>query len=178
MSDLTILPINESSYLKNKEMAYRLAVPDRSVAVDLNPLTCEEKLLPYLAQCWQVLYWDELWTVEQKRKFVADAREVHRHIGTPYALTKMFEALDIDAALIEWYEYQGEPYHFKLDLSLEAKAITPDILERLIRYVKVYKNVRTVLDEIFINEKSELFLNFHMALLSEVYDTAITVKES
>ena len=147
-SKLHLLPLNESKELKALDVAYRSAIPNHVVAINFDPMTCDVKLLPYLAQCWQVLYWDEQWNETEKRRFVRDARDVHKHIGTHYALKKMFEALDIGARVVEWYEFGGEPYTFNIDLSLEAREITPEIGNRLRKYVEVYKNVRTQLNDI------------------------------
>lgn len=175
MSSLTLLPPNESIELKNTDIALRSVVPDYLDAIDFNPMTCDAKLLPYLAQCWQVLYWDEAWSEDEKRRFIRDAPLVHRHIGTPFAIKKMFEALDIEANITEWYESGGEPYTFDIELSLKSKEITPDVLLRLRKYVEVYKNVRTQLNDIVLSYTAKESLTAHMGCLPEVHAEATMV---
>jgi len=180
MSKVTLLPPTETDTLKSLDVAYRSMIPAHTKSIDLNPMTCDAKLLPYLAQCVQVLYWDDLWSESEKRRFVRDAREVHRHIGTPYALAKMFESLGIRATLKEWYEYGAEPYHFSVDLSLEQKEIYPELVANLRKYITVYKNVRTVLDKLTLSyqatfkSKSKIGGIFNMTASAQSVDSFIT----
>ena len=167
--DKTLLPQTETLELQAKDIAYRSAIPSHATSFELDPMTCDARLLPYLAQCWQVLYWDESWSEAEKGRFVRDAREVHRHIGTPYALTKMFEALDIGATVVEWYEYGGEPYHFNIDFALRNKEITYEMTEKLRKYVDVYKNVRTVLNELTLSYMQSQRQGFASGGVGEVF---------
>jgi len=180
MSKITLLPPTETDTLKALDVAYRSMIPAHTEAIDLNPMTCDAKLLPYLAQCVQVLYWDDAWSESEKRRFVRDAREVHRHIGTPYALAKMFESLGIRATLKEWYEYGAEPYHFSIDLSLGQKEITPALVLNLQKYINVYKNVRTIMDKMTLayqttlKPKSNIGGVFNMTATAHAVDSFIT----
>ena len=54
----------------------------------------------------------------------------------------------------EWFEYGGEPYHFRIDL-LTAPNITQDDTARLLAVVNASKNVRSVLDELRFRREAQ-----------------------
>jgi len=175
MSSLTLLPSNESIELKNTDIALRSVVPDYLNAINFNPMTCDAKLLPYLAQCWKVLYWDEAWSEEEKRRFIRDAPVIHKHIGTSFAIKKMFKSIDIEANISEWYEYDGEPYTFDIELSLGSKEVMPEDVLRLRKYVEAYKNVRTKLNDIVLSYTTKESLTVYMGCVPEVHTEATMV---
>jgi len=154
----TLLPPNESAFLKAKELAYRSAINDNSSALVLDPMSCDEKLLPHLAQVVQVLYWSELLTVEEKRLLIANSKMLHKHLGTPFAIKKVFELLNREAELVEWFESEElEPYHFKVKLfDRDFKGYSKEHIEIFELMLETYKNVRSVLDEIAFYEEQEL----------------------
>lgn len=75
--------------------------------IDLNPMTCPKKLLPFLAYQWRVNI-DEL-TEEEQRKFIANALEIHRYKGTVHAVEKALQAVFKDSKIIEHQR------HFEFD---------------------------------------------------------------
>lgn len=116
-----------------------------------NPALCDEKYLPFLAYAFKVDFWDESLSVADKRALIKQSLALHRYKGTTWAIKQVFEALNIKAVVKEWFNYGGEPYHFKIDLSLEDKAITPQRADELASYVGIYKNVRSILDELILS---------------------------
>ena len=116
-----------------------------------NPELCEEKYLPFLAYAFKVDFWDESLSLEDKRALIKQSLALHRYKGTAWAIEQVFEALNIKAVVKEWFNYGGEPYHFKIDISLEDKEITPARADELTKYIGIYKNVRSVLDELTLS---------------------------
>ncbi len=116
-----------------------------------NPLECDEKYLPFLAYAFKTDFWDDSLSTDDKRALVNESLKLHKIKGTTGAVKKVFEALNMKAEVKKWDEYQGEPYHFKIDLSLEDKEITPQRINELTKYVEIYKNVRSVLDELSLS---------------------------
>ena len=133
-----------------------------------NPDTCEEKYLPFLAYVFKVDFWDESLSVADKRALIKQSLALHRYKGTVWAIEKVFEALNMKAVVKEWFNYGGEPYHFKIDLSLEDKEITPDRADELTKYVGIYKNVRSVLDELILNYLQSQNVGFASGGVGEV----------
>jgi len=133
-----------------------------------NPDICDEKYLPFLAYAFKVDFWDESLSVEDKRALIKQSLALHRYKGTTWAIERVFEALNIKAVVKEWFSYGGEPYHFKIDLSLEDKEITPARADELTKYVGIYKNVRSVLDELILSYLQSQKVGFASGGVGEV----------
>jgi len=122
MSSLTILPNNETKRLKDKDVAYRTALLDNSDKIDLNPLSCVSAVLKPLAVAYNMPYWDSDWNEEVKRKLVAEARELHKHAGTPWVLLRILEIMGLSfqnpeqqAIIIEYGNRDNYRYQIKRD---------------------------------------------------------------
>jgi phage tail P2-like protein len=146
----TLLPPNESELLKAKELALRSVFFSHSNALTLDPLTCDKKLLSHLAQVVQVLFWSDSLTTKEKRKLISETIEIHRYLGTPYAIKKVFELLELNVKIVEWFHEDLEPYHFYIEATLGKKEISKELLEQIHKYIEVHKNVRSELDYISI----------------------------
>ena len=152
MSSISLLPNSESQSIKNRDVAYRGEIVDYSSLVDINPYTCETELLPYLAQNLQVLFWSKFLSEDDQRRLIANSRYLHRHLGTPFAIKKIFELIERKAELVEWFESDRlEPYHFLVKIFDEKKeGFSQELIESFEQLLETYKNVRSVLDEIGI----------------------------
>ncbi len=106
----------------------------------------DEKLLDLLAWQFHIEGYDQAQTIQEKRNLIKNAVELHRYKGTPYAIKKVFQALGLDASLQEWFDYNGDPYKFKV----LVKSVIQDeaTYRRLIELINEYKNVRSWLDAI------------------------------
>ncbi|GGY12862.1 phage tail protein I [Massilia dura] len=84
----------------------------------VNPDTCPEKLLPWLAAELAVSPWNDQWTEMQKRGVIASAYQVHRQRGTLAALKAALSALGIAAEVEEWWQEQprAQPGTFRVDV--------------------------------------------------------------
>ncbi|MCF2856459.1 phage tail protein I [Pseudoalteromonas sp. SMS1] len=69
-----------------------------------NPFLCPTELLPWLAWSVSVDEWDEAWSESLKRQVIADAFAVHQVKGTPYALQKALDSLNIKTEIREWWQ--------------------------------------------------------------------------
>ena len=87
----TLLPMNESTILKQKDIAYRSAIPKSSNYVDYNPKTCAAKLLPFLAKTYLSPWWDELWSEKVKREWIVNLPLLHKRMGTVWSIRKALE---------------------------------------------------------------------------------------
>lgn len=118
----TLLPPNSTKL----ERAIESALADRIDGIDL-PIdrlwraeSCPAYLLPWLAWAMSVDVWDDAWSEATKRKVVAASFDVHRRKGTVGAVRRSLEALGIEIAVSEWFEYDGAPHTFRLDASGES----------------------------------------------------------
>ena len=65
---------------------------------------------------------------------------MHRYKGTKYALKEIFRTLNLTGDIEEWFDYGGQPYHFKVLLQISDTSISENTEERLLSSVKEYKN--------------------------------------
>lgn len=173
----TLLPSNESLELKQKDIAYRDSLAEYTGYIDLDPMTCDARLLPYLAQVYQVLYWDELWSEVVKRKFIANAPMVHRHIGTKWALETILELTDLSDgdAKAEIKEGMNIPF-------ADGKYIADGLYfaggGTWANYVVyVYKSI-TIQAAVKARKLIEVYTPVHTKLVALVYGKALTADGS
>jgi phage tail P2-like protein len=119
-----------------------------------------EELLDLLGWQFHIEGWDLAKSVEEKRQLIKNAIELHRYKGTKYALQKVLEALGLQGEVKEWFEYNGKPYHFKVDLGVQNRRITPELRDKLLRLINDYKNERSWLEELILSYLATGVLGF------------------
>lgn len=104
--------------------------------------------------------------VEQKRSIIAAAFSYNSRIGTVGAVQTILNAAFGGGEITEWFKYDGEPYHFKLNLPIEfgGKFISRVLIENFYKMLEKAKNKRSKLDEFTIETMANLSLNIVMAL--------------
>ncbi len=115
-----------------------------------------EDLLDILAYDFKVDWYDYDYSEEEKRKTLADSFSVHRRLGTPYAVLAAISAIYPGTTLQEWFEYGGDPYHFKLLIDATNDEITSAKHQRVLERIRIYKNARSVLDDVNYSVEREL----------------------
>ncbi|WP_108062709.1 phage tail protein I [Poseidonibacter lekithochrous] len=173
MEQTSLIPSFESKELHSTDLVAAGVVSKlndeiQAIKTLANPLTCEVKYLPFLAHAFKVDFWDESLDENDKRNLIQSSILLHQRKGTIWAIEKVFEALNMKAVVKEWFDYAGEPYHFKIDLSLEDKEITPGRITQLTKYIDIYKNVRSVLDELIISYLQKQKINIASGGVGEV----------
>lgn len=124
--------------LKNAELAGReIIYPE----IDKLP----EDVLDALAYDFNVEWYDYEGTLEEKRGAIAGCMNIHKSKGTKGAILTALKSVYDDVQVQEWYEYGGEPFHFKITIKHSHSGF--EKLTRLLEKVKYYKNARSFLDE-------------------------------
>ncbi|SHO57768.1 phage tail protein I [Vibrio quintilis] len=101
----SLLPVNATTLELDLEQVISRCTDLPVHIKDLwNPETCPLSLLPWLAWALSVDSWDERWPESIKRQVVRDSFEIHRLKGTPYAVQKALDSLNIRMQLREWWE--------------------------------------------------------------------------
>jgi phage tail P2-like protein len=110
-----------------------------------NPATCPAALLPWLAWAESVDEWNPAWTEAQKRAVISASCLVHEKKGTVGALKIAVEALGSNIAVEEWFEQEppGDPYTFRVTLTIDQEAPGEGAIETLERVVLSTKNLRS-----------------------------------
>ncbi len=107
-----------------------------------------EELLDILAYDFKVDWWDADYTLEEKRRTLKNSWRVHRMLGTKAAVELAISAIYPDAHVSEWFEYGGDPYHFKLQIDVSHETVGSERYRRVLDRVNFYKNLRSHLDSI------------------------------
>ena len=107
-----------------------------------------EDLLDILAHDFKVDWWDADYTLEEKRQTLKDSWLVHRMLGTKAAVELAISAIFPEARVTEWFDYDGEPYHFRLTIDTTNEDTSSERYRRVLERVNYYKNLRSHLDEI------------------------------
>ncbi len=128
--------------------------------IDLSPLlvylidTVNASALPHLAEQFHIMGY-EGWQFARddadRRRLIKRAIELHRHKGTKWALRQVFETLQLNGEITEWFEYGGAPGYFRVDVDLSARGIDADTFDALVALINEYKNVRSHLDRLTLS---------------------------
>lgn len=106
----------------------------------------DEPLLDILAKDLKVDWYDYEGTLSEKRKTIAECINVHRYKGTKYAVETALKSVYDNVRVSEWFEYGGEPYHFKVTIYDSTNDV--EKRSRILDKIKYYKNLRSVLDDV------------------------------
>lgn len=137
-----------------------------------------EDLLDILAYDFKVDWWDYSYTIEEKRATLKNSWYVHRHMGTKAAVETAISAIYPNSKVKEWWEYDGDPYHFRLIIPIDSSTLDPVKHAAVLRLVDFYKNLRSVLDEIeYIGGESEAPIYVFTACTSQNYKQSATATE-
>lgn len=113
-----------------------------------------EDVIDLLAWQWHVDFYEPSMSIETKRQLVRESIAWHRIKGTKAAVEKMAQTVFKGGVVTEWFEYGGEPYHFRIDV-LNAPNMTEESRDRLLAVVKASKNTRSWLDELRFRRKAQ-----------------------
>ena len=146
---------------------YVIEKVEEGLAILQNPDSMPEWRLDELAEDYNILY-DYEADVETKRGWIKNARAFYLLYGTAEGIVRYLEAAFDSASVDEWWEYGGEPYHFRVNAtgewSEEAEAWA-------MKSVEAVKNLRSVLDTITFNTGD---VTAPLTTLAAVYGMEIT----
>ncbi|MGJ4851433.1 phage tail protein I [Bacillota bacterium Meth-B3] len=107
-----------------------------------------ERMLDELAKQRNVLWYDYSADVGVKKALIESAYNVHRAIGTRSAIERVVADYFGDATVQEWWEYGGEPFHFRIYTSNSAAVAENGA--KLKRIVELVKRASAVMDGIYV----------------------------
>lgn len=117
--------------------------------------TAPEAVLDVLAVDWKVDWYDTGFTLEQKRETIKTALMVRRLMGTAAAVKLQVHTLYPDAEVKEWFQYDGRPGCFRVNVPLPEEGISATDFRRLKTGILTTKNERSHLDVIDIRHETE-----------------------
>lgn len=107
-----------------------------------------EELCDILAKDLAVDWYDYDFSLTEKRNLIKTALYVHRHIGTVGAVEAGISAIYEDSNVEEWFNYSGEPYHFKIMIDSTYQGTDQAKYDSVMAKMRLYKNLRSVLDAV------------------------------
>lgn len=144
-----ILPSHKSEFDKKFDELFGVRFKDLNLnLINTLALKCPTSLLPILANSFDIN--TQGLNEGEARELIHDAFIIHYYSGTFYSLSKALKSFYSQSSVIEWHEYNGEPYHFKLELEASKTGIDKTSLNKTDEIVNTYKNVRSVYDGVTI----------------------------
>lgn len=116
-----VLPNNLKKDIKVQCYCYALdnqvkKILDRTKKINIwsDLENADESLLDYLATELRTQYYTPSLEVSVKRKLIANTLVWYLKAGTKAALEELMTTAFGEGEVKEWYEYDGEPHHFKI----------------------------------------------------------------
>ena len=158
MADERLIPsgiLDESTIALNE-------IIDRMGTVDISPVlvylidNVNASALPHLAEQFHVMGnegWKLASTEQQQRQLIKESIKLHKLKGTKAGVKRVLEALNLEGTIQEWFEYDGKPFHFRIDIVLKDRAYDVETFNNLKNMIDEYKNVRSILEEVNIESQ-------------------------
>lgn len=159
--------------------AHNVRIEDLLIYANIDNLP--EDLLDMLAYDFKVDWWDYSYSLEEKRKTLKRSWYVHKYMGTTAAVKTALSSIYPSAILEEWFDYDGEPYHFRLIIPIDEQTVDPVKHDTVMKLVRFYKNLRSVLDSVSYTGASSDVSSFASALplfIGATYGAVITEIQS
>lgn len=107
----------------------------------------DEKTLDYLAVELRTPAYSDSYPLETKRTLIKGTLPYYERLGTPAAVNWVINAIFGSGGIQEWFDYNGEPHHFQVDIPITGM-ISPEIMEELRRTISTVKRLTSWLDSI------------------------------
>lgn len=121
-----------------------------------------EDELDDLAWELNILWYDKSVGIDAKREIIKNSDEVYRHLGTKWAVENVINSYFGEGYLKEWFEYNGEPGHFRVYST--NPTLTNEKLIEFLNLLQKVKRASSQLDGIFITLTGEMRLSAGMAV--------------
>lgn len=102
--------------------------------------------LDLLASMLHAPYYKSAFNLDRKRELVKNAVRYRNYGGKNISIEEILSLFYGEIQVEEWYEYDGEPYHFRL--VSKDKVLTEDVVRECLRIINMLKRVTAVYDGI------------------------------
>lgn len=138
--------------------------------------TLDERILDYLAVELRTPAYKDTFPVDVKRRLIAGTLPFYATLGTPAAVDWIIQAIFGSGRIEEWFEYGGEPHHFRVSVRNNETFNSLNGLANFLRLVASIKRLSSWLDEITVTtDMVERILYFGGAFGAQ---TALPIPES
>lgn len=149
-----IMPENLASQVETKAFAYavgrqieKLCAYSDAARTYAAIATMPEWLLDYMAVELRTPSYDENYSLKTKRALIQGSLLFYTQMGTPAAVNRIIETIFETGYIEEWYEYDGDPHHFRAYVG-DGGEVGPGELEEFRRALSSVKRLSSWLDDI------------------------------
>lgn len=121
-----------------------------------------ESILDELAEQFSITEYNKAYSPTIKRNLIRNCLATHKRRGTVASVEDVCAKIFGDALIEEWFEYGGEPYHFKV--YTENLNVSDTMIADFKRVISETKNIRSHLDELVVSAINSLDLYVGMKL--------------
>jgi phage tail P2-like protein len=114
-----------------------------------------ENLCDILAKDFKIDWYGYNLPLEVKRQQIANSFSVHRMLGTVGAMHKALSDIYPETSVEEWFDYGGDPYHFRIVLNVSRQRVNDFSDVDLRKSIAIYKRLSARLDEDNVIFKSQ-----------------------
>ena len=144
------------SYALQMQVAKIVAAAEKTKCFsDIDNL--DDETLDYFAVEMRTMYYDQSLPIEKKRAIIKNTLNWYTKGGTTSAVSELLSVVFGEGDLEEWFDYDGDPYHFRavLPVSQGTAVGNMNLFRELIHKIK---NVRSHVDELVLQEETILKL--------------------
>ena len=149
-----IMPDNLASQVETQAFAYavgrqieKLCAYSDAARTYAAIATMQEWLLDYMAVELRTPSYDENYSLKTKRALIQGSLLFYTQMGTPAAVNRIIETIFETGYIEEWYEYDGDPHHFRAYVG-DGGEVGPGELEEFRRVLSSVKRLSSWLDDI------------------------------
>lgn len=149
-----IMPDNLASQVETQAFAYavgrqieKLCAYSDAARTYAAIATMPEWLLDYMAVELRTPSYDENYSLKTKRALIQGSLLFYTQMGTPAAVNRIIETIFETGYIEEWYEYDGDPHHFRAYVG-DGGEVEPGELEEFRRVLSSVKRLSSWLDDI------------------------------
>lgn len=106
-----------------------------------------ESVLDQLAIEYDIKIYHQNADLQRKRSLIKNALISYMNAGTAKNLENMIANIYASATVKEWFDYNGEPYHFKM-IATGVDTKDENSINEFLNVIESTKNVRSILDDV------------------------------
>lgn len=114
--------------------------------INTSPESCHVSVLPFLA--WEAGTDIAGLSEALARKVIRAMFDAMPYAGTAAALIGPVEALSETVRVLEWFEYGGTPYNFRVEVDASQNGLDAALINMIEKTVNKQKNARSILESI------------------------------
>jgi len=114
-----------------------------------------EEILDHLAFYLHVDFYSSSLNLNEKRELIKRSVYVHRIKGTPKAVEEVADVFFENAKVYEWFQYGGDPYHFKISTDEDMKSESD--IPKIFSLINSVKNKRSKLEGVFFKNDNGIY---------------------